>query len=66
MLIKEVTGTVIEKTKSEPFHKIKGKVKLSFYYQIECFYLFTTYSYLGKFQKRNIITYFFFLNFIVR
>ncbi|RHM53184.1 hypothetical protein DWZ57_22195, partial [Bacteroides fragilis] len=41
MLIKGVTGTVIEKTKSEPFHKIKGKVKLSFYYQIECFYLFT-------------------------
>ncbi|EXY80657.1 hypothetical protein M084_1565, partial [Bacteroides fragilis str. 3988 T1] len=30
-----MTGTVIEKTKSGPFHKIKGKVKLSFFCQIE-------------------------------
>ncbi|KAA4696708.1 hypothetical protein F3B26_21695 [Bacteroides fragilis] len=61
-----MTGTVIEKTKSGPFHKIKGKVKLSFFCQIEYFYRFTVCFYLEKFHKRNIITYFFFLNFIVR
>ena len=32
-----MTGTGIEKTKSEPFYQIRRKVKLLFYYQKECF-----------------------------
>ncbi|MBW9279699.1 hypothetical protein FDF36_18615 [Bacteroides fragilis] len=61
-----MTGTGIEKTKSELFYQIKGKVKSRFYYQKEYFYPLTIYSCIEIFQKRNIATYFFFLNFIAK
>ncbi|QCQ54643.1 hypothetical protein EC81_012915 [Bacteroides fragilis] len=61
-----MTGTGIEKTKSEPFYQIKGKVKSRFYDQKAYFYRLTIYFCIEIFQKRNIATYFFFLNFIVK
>lgn len=48
-----MTGTGIEKTKSEPFYQIRRKVKLLFYYQKECFCRFTVYSRIETFQKKG-------------
>ena len=61
-----MTGTGIEKTKSESFYQIRRKVKLRFDYQKEYFCRLTVYSRIETFQKKNIVTYFFFLNFIAK